>query len=230
MSRACSPTAREPAQIKRREPHYQLSHDFLVPPLRQWLTQKERETIRGRARLCLGERTALWTSKREAKQLPSWREWLRILVFSERKSWTSQERRMMRAASSYHLMRSAAALGLCVLVAACALLVNRRLHERATTNRFEQLAQQRLAISSGASRSHGTRRPGLARAGRARSSRTHRRARKSAPERPSRWRGMVLDHLDLLEERLLDAGAPERLLLREELARWAGRLAPRCGK
>ena len=37
------------------------------------------------------------------------------------------------------------------------------------------------------------------------------------------------DHLDLLQERLLDAGGPERLVLREELARWAGRLAPRSG-
>ena len=55
---------REPPRSPR-EPHYQLTHDYLVPPLRQWLTRKHGETLGGRARLCLVERTALWTNKRD---------------------------------------------------------------------------------------------------------------------------------------------------------------------
>ena len=29
--------------------HYQLTHDYLVGPIRQWLAQKQKETRRGRA-------------------------------------------------------------------------------------------------------------------------------------------------------------------------------------
>ena len=37
---------------------YQLTHDYLVPSLRDWLTRKQRETRRGRAELRLAERAA----------------------------------------------------------------------------------------------------------------------------------------------------------------------------
>src|SRR5207245_3365880 len=40
------------------EKYYQLTHDYLVPALRRWLTQKQRETRRGRAELRLAERAA----------------------------------------------------------------------------------------------------------------------------------------------------------------------------
>ena len=39
--------------------HYQLTHDYLIPSLRDWLTEKQRETRRGRAELKLAERLAL---------------------------------------------------------------------------------------------------------------------------------------------------------------------------
>lgn len=42
------------------DPRYQLSHDYLVPSLRDWLTSKDRESWRGRARLLLEERTTEW--------------------------------------------------------------------------------------------------------------------------------------------------------------------------
>ena len=40
------------------ETHYQLTHDYLVPSLRQWLTRKQRQTRRGRAELQLAAITA----------------------------------------------------------------------------------------------------------------------------------------------------------------------------
>ena len=40
--------------------YYQLTHDYLVHSLRDWLTRKQRETRRGRAELRLAERAALW--------------------------------------------------------------------------------------------------------------------------------------------------------------------------
>ena len=38
--------------------YYQLTHDYLVPSLRDWLTRKQRETRRGRAELRLADRAA----------------------------------------------------------------------------------------------------------------------------------------------------------------------------
>src|SRR5262249_5452545 len=50
---------------------YQLTHDYLVPSIRDWLTRKQRETRRGRAELRLAERAALWNTKPENRHLPS---------------------------------------------------------------------------------------------------------------------------------------------------------------
>ena len=82
---------------------YQLTHDYLVGPLRRWLTRKQKETRTGRAELRLAERTALWTNKPERKQLPNWWEWLRIRSFTSRARWTAPERKMMTSALWHHL-------------------------------------------------------------------------------------------------------------------------------
>lgn len=51
--------------------YYQLTHDYLVPALRTWLTRKKRETMRVRAELRLAERAASWNRKPESRQLPN---------------------------------------------------------------------------------------------------------------------------------------------------------------
>ena len=45
---------------------YQLTHDYLVPSIREWLTRKQRETRRGRAELRLAERSS--PLERQARQ------------------------------------------------------------------------------------------------------------------------------------------------------------------
>lgn len=60
--------------------HYQLTHDYLVPSLRAWLTAKQRETWRGKAFLLLAERTTEWTSKPRIRALPGPLEYVRILA------------------------------------------------------------------------------------------------------------------------------------------------------
>ena len=50
---------------------YQLTHDYLVHSLRDWLTRKQRETRRGRAELRLAERAAFWDAKPENRHLPT---------------------------------------------------------------------------------------------------------------------------------------------------------------
>ena len=80
------------------ERYYQLTHDYLVHSLRDWLTRKQRETRRGRAELRLAERTALWAARPENRTLPSTLEWARIRLLIRPAAWTDLERRMMRRA------------------------------------------------------------------------------------------------------------------------------------
>ena len=75
--------------------HYQLTHDYLVHALREWLTRKQRETRRGRAELRLAERAAMWNAKSEDRYLPSVREAVSIWLWTNPKGWTDQQRRMI---------------------------------------------------------------------------------------------------------------------------------------
>jgi formylglycine-generating enzyme required for sulfatase activity len=92
------------------ERHYQLTHDYLVPALREWLAAKQKESRRGRAELRLAERALLWENRRETRQLPSLAEWLAICVYTAPARWSAGERAMMSAATRHHLARGAAAL------------------------------------------------------------------------------------------------------------------------
>ena len=67
-SRSPGPTTTDPAGR-----YYQLSHDYLVHSLREWLTRKQRETRRGRAELRLAERSGSGTpGPRTAIYLRPW--------------------------------------------------------------------------------------------------------------------------------------------------------------
>jgi eukaryotic-like serine/threonine-protein kinase len=108
------------------ETHYQLTHDYLVPPLRQWLTRKQSETRRGRAELQLASITLLWRDRPEARRLPSLFEWTRIITFTNPRAWTGDERRMMHAASKHYIVRAVSVLALACTIAYGAKLVRNR--------------------------------------------------------------------------------------------------------
>jgi serine/threonine protein kinase/formylglycine-generating enzyme required for sulfatase activity len=109
--RLVTPTERgEPAtepNIAARETYYQLTHDYLVGALRQWLTNKQQETARGRAGLRLAERAALWGARPQARYLPSFGEWAGALLLTRRRDWTNVQRRMMRSATRHQVVRAA---------------------------------------------------------------------------------------------------------------------------
>jgi serine/threonine protein kinase/formylglycine-generating enzyme required for sulfatase activity len=86
---------------------YQLTHDYLVPSLRDWLTRKQRETRRGRTELRFAERAALWIEKPENRHLPSVWEWTNIQLLTDKESWSEPQRKMMGRASRYHVLRAA---------------------------------------------------------------------------------------------------------------------------
>jgi serine/threonine protein kinase/formylglycine-generating enzyme required for sulfatase activity len=85
--------------------YYQLTHDYLVPSLRDWLSRKQKETSRGRAELLLADRAAVWSARPENRQLPSLLQWLQVRWLTRARSWTPPQRRMMRKATRYHVAR-----------------------------------------------------------------------------------------------------------------------------
>jgi serine/threonine protein kinase/formylglycine-generating enzyme required for sulfatase activity len=83
--------------------YYQLTHDYLVPSLRDWLTRKQKETRRGRAELLLADRAAMWNARPGRLHLPPLWEWLHIRALTPKKNWTALERKMMGQAGRLHL-------------------------------------------------------------------------------------------------------------------------------
>jgi formylglycine-generating enzyme required for sulfatase activity len=109
--------------------YYQLTHDFLVPSLRDWLRRKQRETRQGRAELRLAERAALWRDRPENRFLPSPGEWCRIRLFTRPKDWTEHERRMMRTAARVHGLRALGLLAVGAALVVSGLAIRRRVDE-----------------------------------------------------------------------------------------------------
>ncbi len=119
--------------------YYQLTHDYLVHSLRNWLTRKQRETRRGRAELRLAERSASWNAKPENRHLPSLLEWLRIRALTDTAHWTEPQRKMMRQAARTHGWRSALALAAMIALAAAGIVLRNRVAERQEATRIEGL-------------------------------------------------------------------------------------------
>jgi formylglycine-generating enzyme required for sulfatase activity len=96
--------------------HYQLTHDYLIPSLRDWLTRKQKETRHGRAELRLEERTAQWNHSRTSRFLPSLPEYLLISFAVPGKHRTQTQRMLMKAAAKYHGWRWGILLATILLV------------------------------------------------------------------------------------------------------------------
>jgi serine/threonine protein kinase/formylglycine-generating enzyme required for sulfatase activity len=124
--------------------YYQLTHDYLVPAVRDWLTRKQKETRRGRAELRLVERAAAWHARPENRYLPAWWEWLNIRLFTRRRDWTAPQRQMMRRASRHHLLRGAVAAALLAVLAVAGLAIRDRVGEQNRATRAAGLVQALL--------------------------------------------------------------------------------------
>ncbi len=84
---------------------YRLTHDFLVPSIREWLSRKQRQTAVGRAELCLAERTSLWQSDPSNRYLPSALETIAILRRTHSARWSSVQKKMMTSAVRIYARR-----------------------------------------------------------------------------------------------------------------------------
>ncbi|MBL8825206.1 MAG: SUMF1/EgtB/PvdO family nonheme iron enzyme [Planctomycetia bacterium] len=102
------PEGKEESSVSSSQPghkYYQLTHDYLVHSLREWLTRKQKETRRGRAELLLADRAGVWNARPENRQLPSLWQWASIRWLTNRKKWTIPQQKMMAKASRYHVLR-----------------------------------------------------------------------------------------------------------------------------
>lgn len=127
---------------------YQLTHDYLVPSLRDWLTRKQLESRKGRTELKLGERAALWNSKPENRHLPSFLEWASIRTLTEKRKWTEPQRKMMGKAGRVIGLYSGLT-GIAVLLIVCVgLLIAVQIEERLNANYAKALVESLSAANT----------------------------------------------------------------------------------
>ncbi len=91
-----------PSSEKGGETCYALTHDYLVEPLRTWLTIKDRETLPGRARIHLRECESFWAAQRKWKNLPSFAWYITISFVVPASSFTGKQAEMMQAARRWY--------------------------------------------------------------------------------------------------------------------------------
>ncbi len=122
--------------------YYQLTHDYLVPSLREWLTRKQRETRKGRAELKLSERASAWNSLRENKQLPTLWEWLNIRTLTVANQWTAAQQAVMSRATRVHGLRSTIALAGLITFVVVGIVIRNQVNEQQESTRIRGLVNQ----------------------------------------------------------------------------------------
>jgi serine/threonine protein kinase/formylglycine-generating enzyme required for sulfatase activity len=100
-------------------PYYQLTHDYLVPVLQEWLARKQKETWRGRATLRLQRQAAGYATAHDRRFLPSVFEFLLFLAAVPRTRRTAAQQTLLRTAARHHALQ----VGLAALVLAAGLLL-----------------------------------------------------------------------------------------------------------
>ncbi len=127
------------ARLQAGEKYFQLTHDYLVPSLRDWLTRKQKETRRGRAELKLADSSANWNAKPGNRLLPSWWEHLTIRMLTDKRKWTESQKKMMSRAGRLHGIRSALAVTALAAIVVSGLGIRSQIEK----NRQELIAQKK---------------------------------------------------------------------------------------
>ncbi|MEX2119032.1 MAG: protein kinase [Pirellulales bacterium] len=211
-------------------PHYQLTHDFLVPALREWLWRKQKETHRGRAEIRLTERSMLWNGLPETKQLPTLLEWAAIRLLIEKRRWSEPQRRMMRAAKRRHLLRAGSLAGILFALAIVGIGLWHAAHRSARLQRVallvEGLRTSEYAAVPELIDAMELHRP----LWQAHVAALARDPHRSIDERTRAHLALARfddNSLEFLTERLLEADAATHRVLKAELRRWDQRVAAR---
>lgn len=87
------------SNIVRGDGGYKLTHDFLIPSIREWLQRQNCASRKGRILMLLQEQSQIWSSRPNPRFLPTFSEWLSIQWQTSRQEWTQPQRLMMQAAT-----------------------------------------------------------------------------------------------------------------------------------
>ena len=88
-----------------REGSYQLTHDYLIKSIREWMDRKSRASWKGQAGILLADRAALWDHRRERRQLSPLPEYLYLSVGTRHRDRSASQAAYLRAAGRHHLRR-----------------------------------------------------------------------------------------------------------------------------
>ncbi len=94
-----------------RQVHYQLTHDYLVPPLNRWLHRSEMQTVRGRAHFRLRELARLYRTSPESRFTPQSIEYLWLRALTRKADWDATETEIMQRAKRKTSLRISTAIG-----------------------------------------------------------------------------------------------------------------------
>jgi len=128
--------------------YYQLTHDYLVQALRNWLQQKQLETRRGRAEIRLSQRSAMWNAKPESRQLPSTVEFLQIITLTRRENWSHAEQLMMATARRIYGMRLVLVSAIFLSLAVGSMLTARTINDSRDRAQVDGLIDQLLVAKN----------------------------------------------------------------------------------
>jgi hypothetical protein len=114
---------------------YQLAHDFLVEPVRNWVELARKSTWRGRAVARLAELSELWQRKPQRQFFPTLREYAAMQMVVPSSSRNEKQAKYMRAAGRYHAGRVAATTVATVVAVIFAVLALQQYNARVTAER-----------------------------------------------------------------------------------------------
>ncbi len=118
---------------------YHLTHDFLVNPVRNWLTSKQKQTWQGRTQLRFAELNNAWTARQENRFLPSLFEFVSMLWVSRSLPSDVSAKAYFRACSVYYLRRAGAVMVLVIAALAALLAWGNQIDNRHIRDRLSQL-------------------------------------------------------------------------------------------
>ncbi len=95
---------------------YQLTHDFLITPIHQWLELRGLGTRSGQAQARLEEFAELYHARPKPQSLPTLTEYITLRRRIKPSIWTEPQRRMMKAAGNLH-MRQVGIVAACLAIA-----------------------------------------------------------------------------------------------------------------
>jgi serine/threonine protein kinase/formylglycine-generating enzyme required for sulfatase activity len=136
-------------QTKPNQKYYQLTHDYLVHSVREWLTRKQKETRRGRAELLLADRAAVWNARPENRQLPSLFQWCTVRWWTQKQQWTPPQKKMMARAGKYHAVQAMVLALLLAVATVAGVAIRQQVVEQRQAAHAAGLVQRLLDADTG---------------------------------------------------------------------------------